>query len=138
MIILTSKNGYTKIASMEQIKMSKKEMYAVECEIEVAFARLIGPLAIMNELETYKNIHEELLDLFHVIVKWGTRFQIEKNLDFIIPNEIIEIYNRMDKIKEDYLYDNTPGNELSDEIVIWMYEIMKLRKKLIEMKGESL
>lgn len=138
MIILTSKNGYTKIASMEQIKMSKKEMYAVECEIEVAFARLIGPLAIMNELETYKNIHEELLDLFHVIVKWGTRFQIEKNLDFIIPNEIIEIYNRMDKIKEDYLYDNTPGNELSDEIVIWMYEIMQLRKKLIEMKGESL
>ena len=138
MIILTSKNGYTKIASMEQIKMSKKEMYAVECEIEVAFARLIGPLAIMNELETYKNVHEELLDLFHVIVKWGTRFQIEKNLDFITPNEIIEIYNRMDKIKEDYLYDNTPGNELSDEIVIWMYEIMKLRKKLIEMKGESL
>ncbi len=114
--------------------MSKKEMYAVECEIEVAFARLIGPLAIMNELETYKNIHEELLDLFHVIVKWGTRFQIEKNLDFITPNEIIEIYNRMDKIKEDYLYDNTPGNELSDEIVIWMYEIMKLRKKLIERK----
>lgn len=138
MIILTSKNGYTKIASMEQIKMSKKEMYAVECEIEVAFARLIGPLAIMNELETYKNIHEELLDLFHVIVKWGTRFQIEKNLDFITPNEIIEIYNRMDKIKEDYLYDNTPGNELSDEIVIRMYEIMQLRKKLIEMKGESL
>lgn len=138
MIILTSKNGYTKIASMEQIKMSKKEMYAVESEIEVAFARLIGPLAIMNELETYKNIHEELLDLFHVIVKWGTRFQIEKNLDFITPNEIIEIYNRMDKIKEDYLYDNTPGNELSDEIVIWMYEIMKLRKKLIEMKGKSL
>lgn len=138
MIILTSKNGYTKIASMEQIKMSKKEIYAVECEIEVAFARLIGPLAIMNELETYKNIHEELLDLFHVIVKWGTRFQIEKNLDFIIPNEIIEIYNRMDKIKEDYLYDNTPGNELSDEIVIWMYEIMKLRKKLIEMKEKSL
>ena len=118
--------------------MSKKEMYAVKCEIEVAFARRIGPLAIMNELETYKNIHEELLDLFHVIVKWGTRFQIEKNLDFIIPNEIIEIYNRMDKIKEDYLYDNTPGNELSDEIVIWMYEIMKLRKKLIEMKGKSL
>ena len=32
--------------------MSKKEMYAVESEIEVAFARLIGPLAIMNELET--------------------------------------------------------------------------------------
>lgn len=44
----------------------------------------------------------------------------------------------MDKIKEDYLYDNTPGNELSDEIVIWMYEIMQLRKNLIEMKEKSL
>lgn len=47
--------------------MSKKEMYAVKCEIEVA--RLIGPLAIMNELETYKIIHDELLNLFHVTIK---------------------------------------------------------------------
>mgnify|MGYP000652471426 CR=1 FL=1 len=54
--------------------------------------------------------------------------------DFVSPYDATV----MDKIKEDYLYDNTPGNELSDEIVIWMYEIMKLRKKLIEMKGESL
>lgn len=40
----------------------------------------------------------------------------------------------MDKIKEDYLYDGSIGteSELSDEIVIWMYEIMKLRKTLIE------
>lgn len=61
-----------------------------------------------------------------------------KKFGFYNTEEIIEIYNRMDKIKEDYLYNNTPGNELSDEIVIWMYEIMKLRKKLIEMKGKSL
>ena len=33
----------------------------------------------------------------------------------------------MDKIKEAYLYDGLIGNEseLNDEIVIWMYEIMK-------------
>lgn len=33
----------------------------------------------------------------------------------------------MDKIKEAYLYDGSIGNEseLNDEIVIWMYEIMK-------------
>ena len=113
--------------------MSKKEMYAVECEIEVAFARLIGPLAIMNELETYKNIHEELLDLFHVIVKWGTRFQIEKNLDFITPNEIIEIYNRMDKIKEDYLYE---VREVSPKLKQLRHEIGMLRGRYHDMEGK--
>lgn len=54
--------------------MSKKEMYAVECEIEVA--RFIRPLAIMNELETYKIIHDELLNLFHVIIKLQKQLNI--------------------------------------------------------------
>ena len=42
----------------------------------------------------------------------------------------------MNKIKEAYLYGGLIGteSELSDEIVIWMYEIMKLRKTLIEIE----
>lgn len=42
----------------------------------------------------------------------------------------------MEKIKDDYLYDSQIGieSELSDKIVIWMFEVMKLRKKLIEVK----
>ena len=31
--------------------MSEKEIYSIECELEIAFARLIGPLAIMIELK---------------------------------------------------------------------------------------
>ena len=54
--------------------MSEKEIYSIECEIEIAFARLIGPLAIMNELEAYKDICSELLDLFKIVVKWGAAF----------------------------------------------------------------
>ena len=116
--------------------MDENEIYSIECEIEIAFARLIGPLAIMIELKAYKDIHSELLDLFKIVVKWGAEFQIKRNLDFVKSDELLNIYNRMDKIKEAYLYDGSIGNEseLNDEIVIWMYEIMKLRKKLIEMK----
>ena len=119
--------------------MDEKEIYSMECEIEIAFARLIGPLAIMIELEAYKDIRSELLDLFKIVVKWGAEFQIKRNLDFVKSDELLNIYNRMDKIKEAYLYDGLIGNEseLNDEIVIWMYEIMKLRKKLIEMKGDK-
>ena len=117
--------------------MSEKKIYSIECEMEIAFARLIGSLAIMIELETYKDIRSELLDLFKIVVKWGAEFQIKRNLDFVKSDELLNVYNKMDKIKEDYLYDGSIGSEseLSDEIVIWMYEIMKLRKKLIEMKG---
>ncbi len=119
--------------------MSEKEIYSIECELEIAFARLIGPLAIMIELKVYKDIRSELLDLFKIVVKWGAEFQIKRNLDFIKSDELLNVYNRMDKIKEDYLYDGSIGSEseLSDEIVIWMYEIMKLRKKLIEMRGDK-
>ena len=119
--------------------MSEKNIYSIECEMEIAFARLIGPLAIMIELGAYKDIRNELLDLFKIVVKWGAEFQTKRNLGFVKSDELLNVYNRMDKIKEDYLYDCLIGSEseLSDEIVIWMYEIMKLRKKLIEMKGDK-
>ena len=116
--------------------MSEKNIYSIECEMEIAFARLIGPLAIMIELEAYKDIRNELLDLFKIVVKWGAEFQTKRNLGFVKSDELLNVYNRMDKIKEDYLYDGSIGteSELSDEIVIWMYEIMKLRKTLIEIE----
>lgn len=71
----------------EVVKMTKKELYKVECEIEVAFTRLIGTLAIMQELELYKDICDELSNLFKTIVSWGAKFQIERNLNFITKEE---------------------------------------------------
>ena len=84
--------------------MSKKEMYAVECEIEVAFARLIGPLAIMNELETYKNIHEE--DIWNYLVESNWKKKHDWQLcdlisDILFANNIeINNYvtNRMQRV----------------------------------------
>ena len=52
-------------------------------KIDIAFARLIGPLAIMNELKSYESSHEEIHNLLDIVIKWGAKFQSVQNLSFI-------------------------------------------------------
>ena len=103
-------------------------------KIDIAFARLIGPLAIMNELKSYESSQEEIHNLLNIVTKWGAKFQSVQNLSFINSCEILNVYNRLDALKDKFLFDTNLGfeNELSDEIVIWMYELMELRKTQIE------
>lgn len=105
-------------------------------QIDIAFSRLIGPLAIMSELKSYESSHEEIHNLLNIITKWGAKFQSVQNLSFINSNELLNVYNRLDILKDKFLFDVNLGfeNELSDEIVIWMYELMNLRKIQIEME----
>ena len=92
----------------------------IEWEIEVAFSRLIGPLAIMAELKSYKISHKEIYTLIHIIARWGARFQNDRNLFFIEPNELLDVYYRLEALKDKYLCDHNIGkeSELSEEIVI--------------------
>ncbi|MBE6138741.1 MAG: hypothetical protein E7173_03235 [Firmicutes bacterium] len=108
-------------------------------KIDIAFARLIGPLAIMNELKSYESSQEEIRDLLDIITKWGAKFQSIQKLSFINPDEILNIYNRLDALKDKFLFDTNLGleSELSDEIVIWMYELMELRKIQIERESKK-
>lgn len=103
-------------------------------KIDIAFARLIGPLAIMNELKSYESSHEEIHNLLDIVIKWGAKFQSVQNLSFIKSDEILAVYNRLDALKDKFLFDANLGleNELSDEVVIWIYELMELRKIQIE------
>lgn len=120
------------------ISLNKKK-YKVQSDVEVAFARLIGPLAIISVLDSYNEEHQEIKKLLKIVVDWGANFQEKGNLNFITSDELLNIYNRLENIKDKYLYNDKIGNEseLSDEIVIWMWEIMRLRKILIEFEGES-
>ena len=120
------------------ISLNKKK-YKVQSDVEVAFARLIGPLAIISVLNSFNEDHQEIKELLKIVVDWGANFQEKGNLNFITSTELLNIYNRLENIKDKYLYNDKIGNEseLSDEIVIWMWEIMRLRKILIEFEGES-
>jgi len=108
-------------------------------KIDIAFARLIGPLAIMNELKFYESSQEEIHNLLNIVTKWGAKFQSVQNLSFINSYEILNVYNRLDALKDKFLFDTNLGfeSELSDEIVIWMYELMELRKTQIERESKN-
>ena len=116
---------------MENNKLKDSE---IRGKIDIAFARLIGTLAIMAELDSYSNSHDDIKDLLRTVTKWGAKFQSTQNLSFIDSDTILNTYNRMDALKDKYLFDKYLGleSELSDEIVIWIYEIMELRKIQIE------
>ena len=103
-------------------------------EIEIAFARLIGPLATMSVLDCFKEDCTEIKNLLDIISKWSAEFQLKKTLSFISRENLLAIYDRIETLKEKYLYDISLGdeNELSDEVGIWLWELMNLRKKQIE------
>lgn len=113
--------------------MSKEE-YKTVAEIEVAFSRIIGPLSIMNVMGSFKDKHKDINQLLEIIVKWAAEFQANRNLSFIKDNEILNVYERCDELKDKYLFDNNLGDEseLTDEIVIWVLELMSLRKRQVE------
>ncbi len=114
-----------------------REKVKQKSEIEMAFARLIGPLSIMGALETYSDAHAEIKQLLDIIIKWGAQFELTHAISSIDSDEILDVYNRLDILKEKFLFDSNLGNEneLSDEVVIWAWEIMLLRKKQIEECG---
>lgn len=99
-------------------------------DIQIAFARLIGPLTIMNVLDSYKSKHNEIKKLLNIIVCWGAKFELEENLDFIKNDELLNVYERINNLNTEFLYNPRLGNEcfLSDEIAIWIRQLVELKK----------
>ena len=88
----------------------------------------------MNVMNSFKDKHKDINQLLETIVKWAAEFQTNRDISFITNDEILKVYEGCDELKDKYLFDNNLGNEseLTDEIVIWVLELMTLRKKLIE------
>ncbi len=119
--------------------MNKKQEENVKNNIQIAFSRLIGPLTIMSVLDSYKSKHDEIKQLLNIIIKWGAQFELEQNLDFIKSGELLNVYERINDLNTEFLYNPNLGNEsfLSDEIVIWIWQIIELRKDLINKKDKK-
>ena len=67
---------------------------------------------------------------------FGKNFEKTGTLDFITPKELLNIYYEIEDIKDRYLYNNSIGNEgeLSDYLSIWMWNLMVLRKDIIDIE----
>ena len=66
----------------------------------------------------------------------GKNFEKTGILDFITPKELLDIYYEIEDIKDRYLYNSSIGNEgeLSDCLSIWMWNLMVLRKDIIDIE----
>lgn len=102
--------------------------------VEVAFARLIGPLATITALESYKAAHKDYKDLLSFIINWSANYMITRKLSLIDHIELLDVYNKLEDLKTKWLFDTSLGeeSELADEVVIWIWEIMELRKLEID------
>lgn len=47
----------------------ENDNYMIQTDIEVAFARLIGPLSIMGALDSYKRRHNEIKEISDTIIR---------------------------------------------------------------------
>ncbi len=117
--------------------MEEHDVLQLATQIEIAFHNLIDTLVAMTKHDCYVPDGEVLNNLLKVVLKWHKNFQVQRKLSFISREELLEVYNQFEDLKEKYLYDSSLGDEaeLSDKAVIWMWELMLLRKKQIERDG---
>ena len=86
-----------------------------------------------------KYIIIKIKKILDTVINWGAVFQEENSLSFITSEKLLDIYYKLDSLKDKYLYDDKIGDEseLSDEVTIWMWELMELRKKSIELEDNN-
>lgn len=98
--------------------------------IRFAFNKLLGPLATASEYKEFGNKREEYSDILKIVAKWSCEYEDKKTLIYIDYKEILSVYYKVEELNDDLLANSK--SEISDEIVIWLWEIMVLRKKQID------
>lgn len=98
--------------------------------IRFAFDRLIGPLATATAYEQFKDRKTDYSEILPIIIKWSAEFETKKTLVYIDHNEILSVYNKLEELNDELVYE--VDSEISDQIIIWLWSLMVLRKKQIE------
>ncbi len=98
--------------------------------IRFAFDKLLGPLATASEYEEFGDKREEYSDILKIVAKWSCEYEDKKTLIYIDHKEILSVYSKAEELNDDLIANSK--SDISDEIVIWLWEIMLLRKKQID------
>lgn len=114
----------------------KKKIKDIGKEIADTFFKIKNVIKEMCSYQSYNEAYEELNDLLTVFTLWEKNFKKTGTLDFITPKELLDIYHEIEDIKDRYLYNSNIGNEgeLSDYLSIWMWNLMVLRKDIIDIE----
>ena len=114
----------------------KKKFKDIGKETADTFFKIKNVIKEMCSYQSYNNAYEELNDFLTLFTLWEKNFEKTGTLDFITPKELLNIYYEIEDIKDRYLYNSSIGNEgeLSDYLSIWMWNLMVLRKDIIDIE----
>lgn len=65
-----------------------------------------------------------------IVAKWSCEYEDNKTLIYIDYKEVLSVYSKAEELNDDLIANSK--SDISDEIVIWLWEIMVLRKKQID------
>ena len=100
------------------------------CNIRFAFDKLLGPLATASNYKEFGDKKKDYSDILKIVAKWSSEYEDKRTLIYIDHKEILSVYYKVVELNDDLLADSK--SDISDEIVIWLWEIMVLRKKQID------
>ncbi len=92
-------------------------------------AILLGYLNIVINLEKYKDVKEDYVNILKEISKLAAYYIENHNFNNLTSSQLKELWYKIDTLREKKLFDKNIGDEasFSDEVLIW-YEIVFLKK----------
>lgn len=92
-------------------------------------AILLGYLNIVINLEKYKDVKEDYINILKEISKQTSYYIENHNFNNLTSSQVKELWYKIDMLREKKLFDKNIGDEglFSDEVLIW-YEIVFLKK----------
>lgn len=68
--------------------------------------------------------------ILKIVSRWSSEYEEKRTLIYIDHKEMLSVYYKVDELNVELL--SYMDSDLTDEVVIWLWEIMVLRKKQID------
>ena len=103
------------------------------------FVRLIGYLNLILQFESYKESHNEYKKILNYVNKWAVQYEKQRNLKFIVNNDLIAIYENADELQTKYICNEKmkSESEFSDYVLNLLWDLRVVYKKNIEEVGKN-
>lgn len=103
-------------------------------QVEIMFSHLVAAITKILSFKSYEEAYKEYKTVLSIILKWSNKYNISKKLSLINHKDLLDVYKKLEELKSKWLFDANLGeeSELSDEVIVWMWELMQLRKLEIE------
>ena len=94
------------------------------------FSKLIGDIEVLLKIKSYENYYDKYKKILEKIKKWSVITFQKDDLSFISREELLDMYENIESLRDTILFDKNFGyeSEVADEIYIWYWNLMQLRK----------